>query len=723
MRLLSIAHPAGVGVLAGLLTGWAGGSLARAQPPESPAVVLPQQQVEVVRIEVVVAEKHGQPRMDLTRDDFVVLEDGKPQPIVQFHSFARTPTPAPPAPAAAPATQAAAEEAEDLLPARYVVLAIDDVHMEFDSLVRTRKALTRFLDEDLRPEDQVALVTTSGASALSQEFTSDRAVLQQTLSRLNAQGRHAEWSGVPHISDYQAELIEGGDPIALDAAVQEILQSGILQDADSAEQDARGKSRAVFAESVYNARLTLEALESLCRGLSGLTGRKALFLVSDGFLTGLTGGSGLGFDVRRIADAGTRAGVVIYALDTRGLVASAPAANAASPLHVGPATFGSIEAMRQRSVEATRDAMNALAADTGGFLVANANDLRAGLHRILKDTETYYVLAYEPTNTKRDGGFRRIEVRLPNRRDLRVRTRSGYFAPDERRAAATSATMQDQARRAEQRRAEMRTALGSLAPLTAIPVHLSTDFVSLDPDVTQVVVSGSVDVTALPFVHRSDRLQATVETVALVYDEAGAIAATLETERTTLDLSDADYAVLRRRGVPYRRTAPLKPGRYQVRLAVREDATGLLGSAWGKIEIPDLAAGRLTLSSLFLLKDDGTSGAPGGPHDAPTLRSVQDRPRFGRTENLYVQLYAYGPKRDAAGAFDLVSQAEVLRKGAVLATAAPEPMTPEGSGTPVPHLSRIRLQAFAPGDYELRVTVADRKAGAIVARRVAFTIE
>ena len=61
MRLLPIAHPAGVGVLAGLLAGWAGGSLARAQPPESPAVVLPQQRVEVVRIEVVVAEKRGPP--------------------------------------------------------------------------------------------------------------------------------------------------------------------------------------------------------------------------------------------------------------------------------------------------------------------------------------------------------------------------------------------------------------------------------------------------------------------------------------------------------------------------------------------------------------------------------------------------------------------------------------------------------------------------------------
>ena len=73
----------------------------------------------------------------------------------------------------------------------------------------------------------MALVTTSGAGALSQEFTADRAVLRQTLSRLSVQERRAGWSGVPYMSEYQAELIEAGDPMALDAAVQEILAAGI----------------------------------------------------------------------------------------------------------------------------------------------------------------------------------------------------------------------------------------------------------------------------------------------------------------------------------------------------------------------------------------------------------------------------------------------------------------------------------------------------------------
>ena len=719
MHRAVVARPA----LALLLAAAGAASPVRAQAPaQPPATVLPATGVEVVRLDVVVSEKGRRPRLGLRRGDFVVLEDGRPQPIVQFQAFGRSDaavSATAPAPAEARA-ESAAEKAADRPPARYVVLAIDDVHLEFENLVRARKALERFLEEDLRPEDQVALVTTSGASALSQEFTSDRAVLRQTLSRLSARGRRAEWTGVPHISDYQAEMIEAGDPLALEAAVQEILQSGGLQDAASAEREARRKARVVLAEAVYDARLTLQTLESLCRGLSGLTGRKTVFLVSDGFVTGLAAGSGSGFDMRRIADAGKRAGVVVYALDTRGLVGLPRAMRAETPGMIGPTSGVIIGAMARRSEEATRDAMHAIAADTGGFLVESSNDLRAGLRAMIQDTETYYLLAYEPTNATRDGGFRRIEVRVPGVPGLKVRTRSGYFAPDDR--STPHATAEVVTRREQRRRAEMGAALGSLAPLTGIPVRLSADFVSSDGRDGEVVVNGSVDVSALPFARRDDRLQATVDTVAIALDETGRVVATLETERRSLDLSEADHAQLAQRGLPYVRAVALKPGRYQVRLAARDDATGLLGSAWRRIEVPDLASGRLTLSGLFLLKDAAGTAATAEPGVAPTLRSVQDLPRFGRAEHLYVQFQAYNAKRDTAGASDLVCQAAVLRGGAVLATAAPEPIEGGSSPGPLPHLSRIGLRPFEPGDYELRITVTDRQANATATRVVPFTI-
>lgn len=233
------------------------------------------------------------------------------------------------------------------------------------------------------------------------------------------------------------------------------------------------------------------------------------------------------------------------------------------------------------------------------------------------------------------------------------------------------------------------------------------------------MIHGNVDVGALPFVRRGDRLLATVETAAVVFDEEGRIAATLDTERSQLDLSDADLATLSRRGLTYSRAVAVKPGRYRVCIATRDDASGLLGSAWQRLEVPDLAQGRLALSGPFLMKDE----RPAGESSAPSLHAVQDLPRFTRAEGLYVQLYAYNPKPDAAGAIDLVSQAAVVKNGRALATAAPEAMVPETPGTPVAHLSRIRLQPLEPGEYELRITVTDRNASATVSRSVAFTVD
>jgi len=717
--------PLTVGLLAVLAT--AHGPGVRAQEPEPSNLVTPVE-VEVVRLEIVVTDKGRRPRTNLRPEDFAVFEDGVKQEIVQFQAFARpgtetTPLPEPPAPGETAAIRPVTTG--DELPARYIVLVIDDVHMAFDSVARVRKALERFLEQDLKPEDQVALVTTSGSSNLSQEFTSDREVLEATLSRLSAKGRTPEWTGVPYITPYQAELIDQGDPFALEIAVREIMTAGMFFDEDSAGDEARRKARVILDEAVYNSRLTLEVLESLCRGLAGLSGRKTVFLISDGFMTSLSSRAAISYDLRRIADAGTRAGVVIYSLDTRGLVGPSPAFGAASRTRTQPETVGYVQSMQQRGIEFERNGLNSLAADTGGFLVEDQNDLRVGLREMLKDTETYYVLAYEPKNQKRDGKFRKIDVKLPGIDGVKIRTRSGYFAPDEGRLRADAQAAQDQERREEQRRAEMRTALFSLAPLTAIPLEVSADFVSAGDGRAQVVVTGNVDVDTIPFVRLHDHLQATVETVALVQDDEGAVVATLPTERTSMDLSDADYRGLLDRGLPYQKAVTLGPGRYQVRLAAREDSTGQLGSAWQWIEIPELAPGRLALSSLFLLKESGSKDASASPSaEAPSeLESAQPRRLYHRDENLYVQLYVYNAARDSSGTSSLSSQAQVLRDGVVLGTAAPEPVSGTDPGGGVPHLSRIRLRRFDPGDYELRITVTDRLASAMATRRTTFTVE
>jgi VWFA-related protein len=600
---------------------------------------------------------------------------------------------------------------------------VDDIHMEFESLARFQKAVGRFVEQDLQPEDQVALVTTSGASALSQEFTSDREALRRTVARLSAQGRNAAYLGIPNLTEYQADLIEQGDPAAIDVAVEEIINAGISFDRQTAETIARTKARGMLNEAMANSRLTLEALERLCRGLGGLSGRKMVVLVSDGFLVSLVSQQGLAFDVRRVADAGTRAGVTVYSLDTRGLVGIAPSSRASSAARIAPQSVGQAAAINHRSLEVTRDALNALAVDTGGFMIHDSNNLRAGLQKMMKATESYYVLAYESSNPKRDGAFRKIEVKLNGVKGAKVRTRSGYFAPDDRGAIA-EATPEMQARRREQRFSEMRTALHSLAPLSGVPLRVSADYVSGEGGQGQVVVSGHIDTVKLPFVKAQGRYQATVEAVAAVFDESGGTVVTLPTERMTMDLGPTDYEQVLKRGLPYQKTANLKPGKYQVRLAAREDASGLLGSVWQDIEVPDLTPGRLTLSGLFLLKDNDARAA-GQPAEAgANLQNVQALRRYQRADSLYAHFIAYNGKRDASGAADLVSQAEILRGGKVLGKAAPEPLAVGAPNeAPRPHTTRIKLQPLDPGSYELRVTVIDRIANTTASQQIGFTVD
>ncbi len=120
------------------------------------------------------------------------------------------------------------------------------------------------------------------------------------------------------------------------------------------------------------------------------------------------------------------------------------------------------------------------------------------------------------------------------------------------------------------------------------------------------------------------------------------------------------------------------------------------------------------------VKNASGTAAPAGT--APVLRSVQGLPRFGRGDSLYVQVQAYNVRHQAGAPAELLVQPAVLRGGVVLATAAPEPMDSGASGPPV-HVSRIALQSFEAGDYELRLTVTDRGANASVAREVPFTVE
>ena len=333
----------------------------------------------------------------------------------------------------------------------------------------------------------------------------------------------------------------------------------------------------------------------------------------------------------------------------------------------------------------------------------NTNDLSQGLGRILRDNEAYYLLAYEPANAARDGKFRKIEVRLRARPGLRVRTRSGYFAPDDRKATAKGESPE------ALREREIGQALGSLFPLEGVPMRMSADFIDLPPAGPQAVIRTQLDVSGVPFVPAGDRYAADLEIAGAVYDDGPprrrghGRAGPAEPDRGDVSEGDDRRAHRPEDRRPLARTLPGPHGRpRRDTVAPRQrERVGRHPGRRGRAE--------LTLSSVFLLADAGAG--------ATDLTDVQVDRRFRPGQGLHYVVHAY----DLPAAGGATLQAQVWQGGRLVGVAPKHAIAP-ASGEPAAKWSeRIALDAFAPGDYVLRVLVTAGSAKA--QRQVSFRVE
>ncbi len=720
-------------------------------------------ETELVQIDVVVVDKAGKLVRDLRREDFELYEDGKKQQVSHFAAGTAT----------RPAkwltlekkktgNEATAVPAE-IAAGRYIVLAVDDYHLAPENLILTRRTLLKFINEQMVAGDQVAVVTTSGNIGMFQQFTNERGVLERAITRLNVQTRTVTSSfDVPRITDYQAEMIDRNDQDAIEIAIQEILRlepppppppgrggggrnapnaDGMMSPRERAMQQARNKARMIVAQNANYTRVTLSTLESVIRSLSALPGRKMMVLVSDGFFLGGTSSSQI-YDIRRITDAATRAGVVIYSIDARGLVATPPGGDASDPGVVDPATAGARARLDMSAVDAKRDGMHALAADTGGKAFFNNNDLSAGLQRVLDDNEVYYVLAYEPPVSRRDGRFHQIEVRIADRPELKARTRKGYLAslpagektekqsekPTAKQKEKPPEKIAQEAKAAKDK--EIRRGLGSLFPLRDIPLELAADFVNFPDGGSCALLNAQIVTAGLTFQPIDSGMNQTrLDLMIVLFDERGKVAASLG-DTLNINLKQSAFERMIRNDISYRKVLPLKPGFYQARIAVREEGTARVGSATRWVEIPDLGKKQLTLSSILLTPSQAEKGAAQTSRNGDKVEAgyqmqfTSASRKFKRDTSFDFIVFAYNARNDKTPA-DLVIQSQVY-SGSKLVFAAPVvKMASTDNADPqrIPYAARIMLDGFTAGEYELRLVVVDRSTKVTTSRRVNFTVE
>jgi len=675
--------------------------------PPKPATTQPQNPTEVESQDVVkittnlvqvdaVITKDGKQITDLKPEDFQLFEDGKPQTITNFSYISNVPT--------VPSNVAATPPAKDknaapvIPPAvrphdvrRTIALVIDDLGMSFQSVSFARSQARKFVNEQLQPNDLVAIIHTSGEVGALQQFTTDRRVLYNAIDRLR-------WYPCSRAG------INVFAPIGSPATPPEL---------------PCGSSR--------NINGTLQVLRFIVEGMRDLPGRKSLVLMSDQLpietqdpaTTTLDPGDGdladdrtnyLG-QLKKVAELAIRASVVIYAVDTRGLaytgITVADDFRGTSPQVTARDITNRINSTlsaRSMAMIAGREGSDLIAKQTGGFMIRNSNDF--GLKKIAEDQNGYYLIGYRPPDETFNRKFHHLKVTV-KRRGLVVRTREGFFGVGEESEKPVELTAGDQLKKA------------LLSPFGAndITVRLTTMFTNFD--------NGSL-LRSLLFIKAQDLVfvdepdgghKATFDLGIILFGENGRVA-DQQSRLITLRLHNDTYQSALRSGIVYSLDTPLKQaGAFQFRIALRDQGSSRIGSAGQFIQIPNVADGRLALSGLVVLKDipDKPENANANPQAGQDAISSGPAVRqFRQSDKLIFAYSIYNAQPDAVTHLpQLTAQTRIFRDGKPVFTGNPAAIevVPQSDLKRVPSVGRLQLGTeFPPGEYVLQIMVTDKLA-------------
>lgn len=653
------------------MTGWVVGGIsgvlavlvaqeAAAPPPRAPSSI--RVSVDLVQIDATVTDAAGRHVPDLDASDFEVLQDGRRQAIA---SFAYVPAGAAPgAASAAPATGAGTPTGSGAPLAahqvrRTIALVVDDLGLSFESIARVRRSLQHFVDTQRRPGDLVAVVRTGAGMGALQQFTTDPRLLHAAIDRVR-------WTIRGRFAPFQAtsEFDQRVSPIE-----QELFTVG-----------------------------TLGSIRYVVRGIGDLPGRKLVILFSDGFrITDADGQYGSILDrMRSLVDEANRAAVVIYGIDARGLMSTAPVA--ADQIGTSP---GAVLNMRRQELADTKDGLRRLAEDTGGLLVTDRNDLAGAIGRVLDDQRGYYLLGYVPersTFAAANPRFHRLTVRVV-RPGLRARSRSGFLGrADERLPAATGDRMVD--------------AVTSPFAGGDITLRLSSFFGQLSNSGPVVQSVMHVDARDLAFREGPDGArEADVEVLAMTFGENGEMA-DQHRRKYAVRLTAERHATALENGFVYNMRVPIgRPGPYQLRIALRDGTTGRIGSASQFIDVPNLGRKRLALSSLFIQGATDAPAADGALDDLDPNATLAVR-RFRRGTRATYMSEIYNVRRDRSGRSKVDSEIRLLREGTEVFRGAPRAVEPAPGGGALLATGVLQLGSETPpGSYVLELTVIDHLAG------------
>jgi VWFA-related protein len=682
------------------------------QPPPLPDPQMPpitfRAEVNYVEVDTVILDAQGTFVRDLKKEDFQVFEDGKPQAVTAF-SLIDIPV--------------VRSERALFLPAdidpdvqsnmrgpegRLYVLLLDDINTDPQRSIRVRQAAKQFIDRSLGANDLAAVIHTSGRTDGAQDLTSSRRLLTQAVDKF--MGRKLRSATLNKIDSYNW--------------TRETAQGTGLADPDQAQR-------------LYNARAMLSTLKNLSDWLAGIHGRrKAVVLISEGIdfnLLDTMGPSGTPLtsaDAMRRSDAtvlisetqdavgaATRANVNIYAIDPRGLYALGDEAVQISALPPDAETLGLGLTSLQDELRVSQDSLRVMAEETGGFASLTSNDFTSAFRRIVDENSAYYVLGYYSNNEKRDGRFRKLEVRL-TRPGLVVKARKGYTAPKGRLAADKNVEASAGTSR------ELRDALNN--PVQVSDLKLAIFAAPLKGPGSKAAVAIVTQIVArdMTFVEKDGKFSNALEVSYVAVDKQGKVAAG-NRDSISMSLKRDTYQRVLQSGFRVQSRLELPPGSYQLRVAAREGG-GRAGSVHYDLIVPDF--GKEPVGSGLVLSSAAAGGVPTAGEVAELGKALPTPPTtarvFSASDELAVLAEIYDNQGAQPHAMDITATLKADGRVSVFTNTERRSSSEIGGAKGgYGYTARIPLTDLAAGLYVLRIEAKSSLGNtAAVAREVQLRI-
>jgi len=647
---------------------------AQAQPP-----VTFRSEVNYVEVDARVLDAQGQFVPGLTAADFQVIEDGKPQKVDAF-SFINIPVARQERPlfAKAPIERDVADNITGY-DGRVYMIVLDDQHTHPLRSQRLKAAARQFVTRYMGANDVAAVVYTSGRSDVAQEFTNSQRRLLTAVDKF--MGRKLRSSTLERLDE-------------------EVRTRGVRQQGDRID-DPFDQERGMVA------RTTFDSLRNLSNYLAGISGRrKALIFFSEGVdydIFDVFNSSGNASAVQQASRdavaAATRANVSIYGIDPRGLGAMADDMMEVQDVPQDASLGLGINSFNNE-LQRSQDSLRVLSNETGGFAVVNRNDMATAFERVVADNSAYYLIGYYSSNERRDGRFRKIEVKV-SRPGVTVRSRKGYVA-----ARGRAETKND-----PRTPPELRDALSSPLPTSALPMALAAAVFKGPDKKGAVVLSALMAARDLPLTEKDGTFHNDLEVVFTAADYGGK---QYPGDRATLNLAMKPDSVQRLRAGGFRilNSIDLPPGRYQLRVAAREGNTKRAGSVVYDLDVPDFSKEKLVVSGLAITS--ATSGLIPTARPKDPLAKMLPGPMttfrdFVQGDELALFAEIYDNSSDRPHKVELEASLRAEGGEAVFQTRE-ERDSSELAGGPGGYgfMARVPLKDVPPGLYVLRVSGKSR---------------